>query len=102
MSIVGRTVISEMFTWRGIDSMKTTVAAVSRGSTAPSLATWAWIAARVMRHPFRIAVPVLALLLIAGIPFFQIQLSTGQNLEDLPPTPARVGFENAARLLGLG
>ena len=32
---------------------------------------WAWIAARVMRHPFRIAGPVLALLLIAGIPFFQ-------------------------------
>jgi RND superfamily putative drug exporter len=54
---------------------------------------WAWIAARVMRHPFRIAGPVLALLLIAGIPFFQIQLSTGQNLEDLPPTPARIGFE---------
>ena len=54
---------------------------------------WAWIAARVMRHPFRIAGPVLALLLILGIPFFQIQLSTGQNLEDLPPTPARIGFE---------
>ena len=54
---------------------------------------WAWIAARVMRHPFRIAGPVLALLLIAGIPFFQIQLSTGQNIEDLPPTPARIAFE---------
>src|SRR4029079_14154042 len=37
--------------------------------------------------------PVLALLLILGIPFFQIQLSTGQNLADLPPTPARIGFE---------
>ncbi|HEX5578299.1 MAG TPA: MMPL family transporter, partial [Candidatus Limnocylindria bacterium] len=55
---------------------------------------WAWIAARVMRHPFRIAGPVLALLLVLGIPFFQIQLSTGQNLEDLPPTPARIGFES--------
>ncbi|HKO33305.1 MAG TPA: MMPL family transporter [Candidatus Limnocylindria bacterium] len=54
---------------------------------------WAWIAARVMRHPFRTAGPVLALLLILGIPFFQIQLSTGQNIEDLPPTPARIGFE---------
>jgi uncharacterized membrane protein YdfJ with MMPL/SSD domain len=58
---------------------------------------WAWIAARVMRHPFRVAGPVLVLLLIAGIPFFQIQLSTGQNLEDLPPTPARVGFETLLR-----
>jgi uncharacterized membrane protein YdfJ with MMPL/SSD domain len=54
---------------------------------------WAWIAARVMRHPFRTAGPVLALLLVLGIPFFQIQLSTGQNIEDLPPTPARIGFE---------
>jgi uncharacterized membrane protein YdfJ with MMPL/SSD domain len=54
---------------------------------------WAWIAARVMRRPFLIAVPVLAVLLIAGAPFLQIQLSTGQNLEDLPPTPARIGFE---------
>ena len=45
----------------------------------------------------RIAGPVLALLLIAGIPFLQIQLSTGQNLDDLPPTPARIGFETLAR-----
>jgi RND superfamily putative drug exporter len=54
---------------------------------------WSWIAARVMRRPFLIAVPVLALLLAAGSPFLNIQLSTGQNLEDLPPTPARIGFE---------
>jgi uncharacterized membrane protein YdfJ with MMPL/SSD domain len=54
---------------------------------------WAWIAARVMRRPFVIAVPVLVLLLVAGAPFLRISLSTGQNLEDLPPTPARIGFE---------
>ncbi|HEX6139066.1 MAG TPA: MMPL family transporter [Candidatus Limnocylindria bacterium] len=54
---------------------------------------WAWIAARVMRRPLLIAAPVLALLLLAGSPFLSIQLSTGQNLEDLPPTPARIGFE---------
>ncbi|HET7519948.1 MAG TPA: MMPL family transporter, partial [Candidatus Limnocylindria bacterium] len=54
---------------------------------------WAWIAARVMRRPILIALPVLAVLLIAGAPFLNIQLSTGQNLEDLPPTPARIGFE---------
>ena len=54
---------------------------------------WAWIAARVMRRPFLIALPVLAILLLAGSPFLSIQLSTGQNLEDLPPTPARIGFE---------
>jgi RND superfamily putative drug exporter len=53
---------------------------------------WAWIAARVMRHPLLIATPVLAILLIAGLPFLNLQLSTGQNLEDLPDTPARAAF----------
>jgi RND superfamily putative drug exporter len=54
---------------------------------------WAWIAARVMRRPLIVALPVLAVLLVAGSPFLGIQLSTGQNLTDLPPLPARIGFE---------
>jgi RND superfamily putative drug exporter len=54
---------------------------------------WAWIAARVMRRPLLVAVPVLAILLIAGSPFLGIQLSTGQNLSDLPAIPSRIGFE---------
>jgi uncharacterized membrane protein YdfJ with MMPL/SSD domain len=53
---------------------------------------WGWIASRVMRRPFLIGLPVLVLLLVAGSPFLNIQLSTGQNLEDLPDTPARAGF----------
>ena len=58
---------------------------------------WAWIAARVMRRPFLIAGPVLALLLLAGIPFLSLQLSTGSNLTDLPDTPARTGFFTLAK-----
>ena len=54
---------------------------------------WAWIAARVMRRPFLVALPVLAVLLFAGSPFLRIELSTGQNLTDLPAIPARIGFE---------
>jgi RND superfamily putative drug exporter len=54
---------------------------------------WGWIAARVMRRPVLVSVPVLAGLLLLGLPFLSTQLSTGQNLEDLPDTPARVGFE---------
>jgi uncharacterized membrane protein YdfJ with MMPL/SSD domain len=54
---------------------------------------WAWIAARVMRRPLVVAIPVLAILLVAGSPFLGIQLSTGQNLADLPRIPARIGFE---------
>jgi RND superfamily putative drug exporter len=57
---------------------------------------WAWIAARVMRRPLLIAVPVLAILLLAGSPFLSLQLSTGQNLSDLPATPARDGFVTLA------
>ena len=53
---------------------------------------WAWIAARVMRRPLLIAGPVLALLLLAGVPFLSLQLSTGSNITDLPDTPARTGF----------
>jgi uncharacterized membrane protein YdfJ with MMPL/SSD domain len=54
---------------------------------------WAWIAARVMRRPLVVAIPVLAVLLLAGSPFLGIQLSTGQNLTDLPRIPSRTGFE---------
>jgi RND superfamily putative drug exporter len=54
---------------------------------------WAWIAARVMRRPLLVAIPVLAILLLAGSPFLGIQLSTGQNLADLPRVPSRIGFE---------
>ncbi|HET7645167.1 MAG TPA: MMPL family transporter [Candidatus Limnocylindria bacterium] len=53
---------------------------------------WGWIAGHVMRRPLLISVPVFALLLLAGSPFLGIQLSTGQNLEDLPATPARTAF----------
>jgi len=54
---------------------------------------WAWIARHVMRRPLLIGVPVLGLLLLAGSPFLSLQLSTGQNLEDLPSMPSRAGFE---------
>jgi uncharacterized membrane protein YdfJ with MMPL/SSD domain len=54
---------------------------------------WAWIAARVMRAPVLVALPVLVVLFLAGSPFLGIQLSTGQNLADLPPVPSRIGFE---------
>ncbi len=66
----------------------------------PALATsrhgrgvWSWIAARVMHHPLLVAAPVLGILLLLGWPFLSISLSTGQNLQDLPQTPARAGFE---------
>jgi RND superfamily putative drug exporter len=53
---------------------------------------WSKVAARVMRRPVLIGAPILLILLIAGIPFLHINLSTGGNLDDLPDTPAKEGF----------
>jgi uncharacterized membrane protein YdfJ with MMPL/SSD domain len=57
---------------------------------------WGRFAHAVMRRPFLIATPVLLVLVLAGLPFFGIQLSTGGNLDDLPPSPSVTGF----RILG--
>jgi RND superfamily putative drug exporter len=53
---------------------------------------WGRIARVVMRRPIVTAMPVLVLLLLVGVPFFGIQLSTGGNLDDLPPSPGVTGF----------
>jgi RND superfamily putative drug exporter len=53
---------------------------------------WARIARAVMRRPLAIATPFLVVLVLAGLPFFGIQLSTGGNLDDLPPSPSVAGF----------
>ena len=53
---------------------------------------WGRIAGAVMRRPFLIASPVLLVLILAGLPFFGIQLSTGGNLDDLPPSDSVAGF----------
>ena len=53
---------------------------------------WATIARQVMRHPVAIATPFLLVLILAGLPFFAIQLSTGGNLDDLPDSPSVTGF----------
>jgi RND superfamily putative drug exporter len=57
---------------------------------------WGRIARQVMRRPLLIATPVLLVLILAGLPFFGIQLSTGGNLDDLPPSDSVTGF----RVLG--
>ncbi|MGI8829056.1 MAG: MMPL family transporter [Candidatus Limnocylindria bacterium] len=53
---------------------------------------WGGIARQVMRRPILIATPVLLVLVLAGLPFFGIQLSTGGNLDDLPPSDSVAGF----------
>jgi uncharacterized membrane protein YdfJ with MMPL/SSD domain len=53
---------------------------------------WGRIAEVVMRRPLLVAGPVLLVLVLAGLPFFGIQLSTGGNLDDLPPSDSVTGF----------
>ncbi len=53
---------------------------------------WGRIAQVVMRRPLLVAAPVLLVLVLAGLPFFGIQLSTGGNLDDLPPSDSVTGF----------
>jgi RND superfamily putative drug exporter len=53
---------------------------------------WGRIARVVMRRPILVAAPVLFVLVLAGLPFFGIQLSTGGNLDDLPPSDGVTGF----------
>ena len=53
---------------------------------------WSRIARRVMRRPLLIATPVLGALILAGLPFLSIQLSTGGNIDDLPPSESVTGF----------
>ncbi len=53
---------------------------------------WGRIAGAVMRRPLLVASPVLLVLVLAGLPFFGIQLSTGGNLADLPPSDSVAGF----------
>jgi RND superfamily putative drug exporter len=54
---------------------------------------WARIASFVMAHPVRVAVPTLAVLLAAGVPFLHLQLSTGGNLHDFPAGEPRTGLQ---------
>ena len=53
---------------------------------------WGRIAQGVMRRPLLVATPVLLVLVLAGLPFFGIQLSTGGNLDELPPSASVTGF----------
>ena len=53
---------------------------------------WGRIARVVMRRPVLASLPVLIVLVLAGLPFFGIQLSTGGNLDDLPTSPSVTGF----------
>jgi putative drug exporter of the RND superfamily len=64
-------------------------AAVTRQTSGESR-FWHEIAQRVMRYPVRVLVPVLAVLLVAGIPFLHLELRAG-GIEILPAdSPPRV------------
>lgn len=57
-----------------------------------SPAFWGWLARAVMRRPIAIALPIAALLLLVGTPFLSLKLSTGSDVANIPPGPARTGY----------
>src|SRR5205823_4145937 len=59
------------------------------GGEVPHEGFWSRLAAFVLRHPWRVLVPVLVLLVVLGAPFTQARLST-PDARILPPdTPSR-------------
>jgi uncharacterized membrane protein YdfJ with MMPL/SSD domain len=66
---------------------------VSAADARQGHGVWSRIARVVMRRPLLTAAPVLIILVLAGVPFFGIQLSTGGNLDDLPPSESVIGFQ---------
>ncbi len=64
----------------------------SGGEVRHGHGVWSRVARVVMRRPVLAAAPVLVILILAGLPFFGIQLSTGGNLDDLPPSESVTGF----------
>jgi len=66
---------------------------VSAADARQGHGVWSRIARVVMRRPILTAAPVLIVLVLAGLPFFGIQLSTGGNLDDLPPSESVIGFQ---------
>jgi hypothetical protein len=45
-----------------------------------------------MRHPVAIALPTVAVLLLIGIPFLNLRLSTGSSIREIPAAPAQTGY----------
>lgn len=45
-----------------------------------------------MRHPVAIALPTVAVLLLIGIPFLNLRLSTGSSIHEIPAAPAQTGY----------
>ncbi|MHB8294271.1 MAG: MMPL family transporter [Acidimicrobiales bacterium] len=58
----------------------------------PRPGMWPKLARGVMAHPYRTAVPLVAVLLALGAPFASLRLSTGGALADIPPSQARSGL----------
>src|SRR5438552_2468677 len=71
-----------------------------RGATGRGL--WHGLAIRVMRHPVLVLVPVVALLLLMVLPFFQIRIANG-DVGMLPPNAeTRRGYDQLQTFPGQG
>ncbi|HET9015783.1 MAG TPA: MMPL family transporter, partial [Thermomicrobiaceae bacterium] len=65
-------------------------------------AFWHWLADRVMAHPWRVILPVVAFIGLLGIPFTQVNLSSPDATILPRSTPSRQAFDLLASRFGAG
>lgn len=63
---------------------------------------WHWITDTVMRHPWQVAIPVIAVLLLVGLPFRNVQLSSPDATILPTSTASRQALEGFRRAFGDG
>jgi RND superfamily putative drug exporter len=63
---------------------------------------WARLARRVMRHPLRVFVPMLALLLVLGTPFLHVRFNSPDATILPESVPSRASYETLVRNFGEG
>jgi RND superfamily putative drug exporter len=81
-----------------IDALAVRKVTVEPGADGP----WARLARRVMRHPVRVLVPTLTILLVLGLPFLHVRFNAPDATILPPSVPSRETYDTLAREFGEG
>ena len=81
-----------------IDALAVRRVKVDPGADGP----WARLARRVMRHPVRVFVPTLAILIALGVPFLHVRFNAPDATILPPGVPSRQAYDVLARSFGEG
>lgn len=79
------------------------VLAIRKVTVEPGMdGPWARLARRVMRHPVRVLVPTLAILLVLGVPFLHVRFNAPDATILPPSVPSRDAYDILVREFGEG